>query len=144
MQTEVYNNIDTLIEMAGASTNVEDVSTELITLRRLINNKKSEITDLKSIMDHTRYFNASNELVDKNIEISLKNKITRLNRKVKEIADVIADITAKETKAHNEISDLKNKLEKNEAYVNILEEKANNSLSNEYYLNLLQEEKINV
>lgn len=144
MQTEVYNNIDTLIEMSGASTNVEEISTELITLRRQIRNKKSEIDDLKSIMDHSRYFNASNELVDKNIEISLKNKIARLSRKLKEIEEVVKDISSNEEKVHNEISALKAKLSKNENYVSILEAKANSSLANEYYINLLKEEKDNV
>lgn len=144
MQTEVYNNIDTLIEMSGSSTNVEEISTELISLRRLIKNKKSEIDDLKSIMDHSRYFNASNELVDKNIEISLKNKIARLSRKLKEIEEVVKDISGNEEKVHNEISDLRAKLSKNEKYVSILEAKANSSLANEYYINLLKEEKDNV
>lgn len=144
MQTEVYNNIDTLIEMSGSSTNVEEISTELISLRRLIKNKKSEIDDLKSIMDHSRYFNASNELVDKNIEISLKNKIARLSRKLKEIEEVVKDISGNEEKVHNEISDLRAKLSKNENYVSILEAKANSSLANEYYINLLKEEKDNV
>ena len=82
MHTEVFSNIDTLIEMAGASLkNMDEVNAELISLKRQIRNKNNEIEDFKSLLTDSRYFNASNELVDKNIEISLKNKITRLDRK---------------------------------------------------------------
>ena len=71
MHTEVFNNIDTLINMANSPLNIDEINTELITLRKNIKTKQSEIEDLKSLMTDSRYFNASNELVDKNIEISL-------------------------------------------------------------------------
>ena len=59
MHTEVFNNIDTLISMADSPLNIDEINTELITLRRQINNKKNEIEDLKSLMTESRYFNAS-------------------------------------------------------------------------------------
>lgn len=144
MQTEVFNNIDTLIEMSGLSSNAEEINTELITLKRQIKNKNNEIEDLKSIMTDTRYFNASNELVDKNIEISLKNKISRLNRKLKNIENELEEINISEIKLHTEIKELKNKLDDNKKYVTVLEEKATNSTSNDYFKNLLKQEKDNV
>lgn len=144
MHTEVFNNIDTLIEMAGASSNIDEKNAELITLKRQIRNKANEIEDLKSIISDARYFNASNELVDKNIEISLKNKIGRLTRKLKEVEEKITEISVKESTLHDEIKTLKKKLAKNEKYVGVLEEKASTSSANEYYQNLLKEEKENV
>ena len=49
MHTEVFNNIDTLINMANSPLNIDEINTELITLRKNIKTKQSEIEDLKSL-----------------------------------------------------------------------------------------------
>ena len=145
MHTEVFNNIDTLIEMAGASLkNMDEVNAELITLKRQIRNKNNEIEDFKSIINDARYFNASNELVDKNIEISLKNKITRLKRKIKDIDNNGKVLTTNEEALHEEIKDLKNKIAKNEKYVKVLEVKTNSNTDNNYYISMLDTERNNI
>lgn len=144
MHTEVFNNIDTLINMASSQLNIDEINSELITLRKQIKNKKNEIEDLESLISDARYFNASNELVDKNIEISLKNKITRFNKKLKGIKTSISEISQNEKKLHEDIIDLKNKLNKNEDYVNIIKAKVENNKNNKYYTNLLKKEQENV
>lgn len=144
MHTEVFNNIDTLINMANSTLSIDEINMELIPLKRQINNKRSEIEDLKGLMNETRYFNASNELVDKNIEISLKNKISRLNRKIKDIKNHLAEIKSNEKSLHANITKLKEQLSKNEAYVKTLTIKANNSENNNYYQELLKKEEENV
>lgn len=143
MHTQVFNNIDLLVEMAGSKNNIDEISTELITLQRTIRNKKEQLEDLKSMINDARYFNASNELVDKNIEISLKNKITRLERKIKEIKTEHETLNEKEQALHEEISFLKTKLSKNENYVSILTTKSNDSINN-FYKSILKEESENV
>ena len=95
-------------------------------------------------MTDSRYFNASNELVDKNIEISLKNKITRLNRKAKNIRNDIEEISRNEFKLHEEIKKLKEKLSNNTEYINVLKIKVENTKNNKYYSNLLKKEEENV
>lgn len=145
MHTEVFNNIDTLIEMAGASLkNMDEVNAELITLKRQIRNKNNEIEDFKSLLTDSRYFNASNELVDKNIEISLKNKIARLKRKIKEIENNEKDLISNEETLHAEIKDLKKKIAKNEKYISVLEVKISSNADNEYYNNMLDTENNNI
>lgn len=142
MNTEVFNNIDLLIEMAGSTSNIDEINTELIALKRNIKSKKEEIEDLKSMISDARYFNASNELVDKNIEISLKNKIARLNRKIKEIKNTISKVSEEEEKQHEEITSLKDKLEENKKYILILDKKLEEE-SNPFYMDLLKKEKSN-
>ena len=117
MQREVFYNIDLLIEMSGNTKSIDDLNTELITLKNNIKNKQEQIEDLKSIMTDARYFNASNELVDKNIEISLKNKLTRLKRKLKEMENNSTKIKEREESLHNEIKSLKETLKKNKEYI---------------------------
>lgn len=144
MHTEVFNYIDTLIEMAGSTNkNIDEVQADLITLKRQIRNKKNEIEDFKSIINDARYFNASNELVDKNIEVSLKNKINRLKRKIKDIEVTIKDLTTNEEVLHKEIKDLKNKLSKDEEYAQIIRVKAKTN-NNAYYQKMLDNENNNV
>lgn len=144
MHTEVFNNIDILINMASSTLSIDEINMELISLRRQIKNKRNEMEDLKSLMTETRYFNASNELVDKNIEISLKNKISRLNRNIKDINNHITDVKSREKSLHNDITDLKRRLKKNETYVKTLSIKADNSENNTYYKELLGKETSNV
>ncbi len=144
MHTEIFNNIDILMSMANSSLNIDEINTELITLGKNIKNKRNEIEDLKSLMTDSRYFNASNELVDKNIEISLKNKINRLNRKIKIIKETLEEIKSREKRVHEDIDSLKNKLSLNEDYINTLEHKVKSSTTNNYYSSLLEKEKENM
>ena len=143
MQREVFYNIDLLIEMSGNTKSIDDLNTELITLKNNIKNKQEQIEDLKSIMTDARYFNASNELVDKNIEISLKNKLTRLKRKLKEMENNSTKIKEREESLHNEIKSLKETLKKNKEYILVLEEKSKTANVNNYYKELLQKENKN-
>lgn len=144
MHTEVFNNIDILMNMANSPLNVEEINMELASLKRQIKNKQNEIDDLKSLMTESRYFNASNELVDKNIEISLKNKITRLNRRIKEIKFSLEESKNNEKNLHTEISTLKEKLAKNENYLETLRVKSKSATNNNYYQNLLDKEQKSV
>jgi len=145
MHTEVFSNIDTLIEMAGASLkNMDEVNAELISLKRQIRNKNNEIEDFKILLTDSRYFNASNELVDKNIEISLKNKITRLKRKIKDIDNSGKTLATNEESLHEEIKELKKKISRNEKYIKVLEVKRTNNEGNDYYINMLSLEANNI
>lgn len=139
MHTEVFNNIDTLIDMANSSLSIDEITAELTSLKKQIKRKENDIEDLKTIMTESRYFNASNELVDKNIEISLKNKITRLNRKQKDLKKDLDEVKNQERTLHNEITSLQEKFANDEKYVASIKTKTENSNANEYYKKLLSQ-----
>ena len=151
MHTEIFSNIDLLVSMAGSSLNVGDIEAELVTVNKEIQNKKQEIEDLKSMMNDARYFNASSELVDKNIEVSLKSKISRLNREIKDIESKLEEIKVDENKFYEDITALKEKINENEKYVSVLEAKIDTSSSNydsflkgeEAHLQKLKDELLN-
>ena len=124
MHTDIFSNIDLLIEMAGSSLNTLDIEGELKDINKEIQDKKAQIEDLKGMMNDTRYFNASSELVDKNIEVSLKSKISRLNRKIKDIQLKLNDVKKEEAKTHDDILTLKGRIEKNKEYNTLLESKS--------------------
>ena len=124
MHTDIFNNIDLLIEMAGSTINTLDIEGELRDINKEIQDKKAQIEDLKGMMNDTRYFNASSELVDKNIEVSLKSKISRLNRKIKDIQLKLNEVKKEEAKIHDDILTLKGRIEKNKEYNTLLESKS--------------------
>ena len=143
MHTEIFNNIDLLVEMAGSELNVDDINAELISLNKEIQDKKQRLEDLKGMMNDTRYFNASSELVDKNIEVSLKSKLTRLNRKIKDIEIKAGEVKKEESKLQIDIDSLKEKIEENKKYIAVIEGKAKTS-ENDYFQKILTSEKENV
>ena len=132
MHTEIFNNIDLLIEMAGSTLDVQDIESDLTQINKEIQDKKQRLEDLKGMMNDTRYFNASNELVDKNIEVSLKSKITRLNRKIKEVGLQLNSIQSEEEKLSKDIDFLQEKIEENRKYINMLDAKVQNDKSDAY------------
>lgn len=144
MQTEVFNNIDTLIQMSNESQSIDEINMELETIKRAIRNKENAIEDLKGLMNEARYFNASNELVDKNIEISLKNKITRLTRKIKDLKSEIEETKTTTEKTNQDIKVMKERLHKNKSYFDMLKNKITTTRENKFYLELLSKEEENI
>ena len=132
MHTEIFNNIDLLIEMAGSTLDVQDIESDLTQINKEIQDKKQRLEDLKGMMNDTRYFNASNELVDKNIEVSLKSKLTRLNRKIKEVGLKLNSIQSEEEKLRKDIDSLQEKIEENRKYIGVLDTKIENDKSDNY------------
>lgn len=140
MTTDVFENIDILLMMADSKLNIDEASTELMSLTKQIASKKSELEDLKTLMTDTRYFNASNELVDKNIEISIKNKLNHLNSRLKELSLNLEEIKKEESEMHEDITNIKNSLSSNEEYLTTLEIKTKNTNNNDYYKSLFAKE----
>ena len=118
--------------MAGSTLDVQDIESDLTQINKEIQDKKQRLEDLKGMMNDTRYFNASNELVDKNIEVSLKSKITRLNRKIKEVGLQLNSIQSEEEKLSKDIDFLQEKIEENRKYINMLDAKVQNDKSDAY------------
>ena len=79
-----------------------------------------------------------------NIEISLKNKITRLKRKIKDIDNSGKTLATNEESLHEEIKELKKKISRNEKYIKVLEVKKTNNEGNDYYINMLNLEANNI
>ena len=137
MHTEVFDNIDLLVNMADSELNIDEANTELINVNNLIEQKKKDILDLKSLIDDSRYINEANKLVDKNIEISLKNKINRLNRKLKELNNSNLDIKNKEKTIYQDITNLKELINNSNEYISTLNIDSNIGIHNI----ILKEEK---
>ena len=94
-KSDVFNKIDTLVAMARSKNVAEDLVLELDTLEKKIQASKVKLLDLNESMTEDKYFDASSEIVDRNIEIGLTKKIKKLKLKVKELASKLEEQNAK-------------------------------------------------
>ena len=141
MYTDIFNNIDILVAMAGSNLSASEIEAELIQINKEIQDKKQVIEELKSMMNDHRYFNASNELVDKNIELSLKSKLGRLNSKLKGLKIKLDTARVDKNMLDRDITVLKEKIEENEKYIEQLKTKTNEKKNDNLAQILNQEEK---
>ena len=131
MQRDIIELIDTLVKMAGSTSNYETLSAELDEIKKSISKKETELQDLKESMVDDKYFDASGEVVDRNIEISLTKKIKRLNRMAEDIKNEMNRTKEEEAKLHDDIKHLKSELAASSKYIDVIEERIHNTNSDE-------------
>ena len=131
MQRDIIELIDTLVKMAGSTSSFDSLTAELDEIKKLISKKEIDLQDLKESMVDEKYFDASGEVVDRNIEISLNKKIKRLNKIAEEIKTEMQGATTLESSLHDGIKDLKSELDSSSKYIDVIEERIDNTASNE-------------
>jgi len=131
VQRDIVELIDTLVKMAGSSSSYETLSTELDEIKKTISKKENELQDLKESMVDDKYFDASGEVVDRNIEISLTKKIKRFNKMVEETKEEMAFASGEENRLHADIKCLKSELDSSSNYIDVIEERISNTTSEE-------------
>lgn len=146
MQKELLNKIDTLIEMAKSTSNIDTLKAELENTEEEILRKKRDLEDLKVSMQDDKYVKASDKIIDENIKVSLELKIRKLEGNLKDLNEEKKISLKKESTIHKLLENLKNKKKKLENLIRIFMEKLNsldksNSESKTYYENLIQEQE---
>lgn len=99
-KSEIYSRIDTLVAMARSKSNIEDLENELVKLNKSIEAAKQELAEFTNTISNEKYFDASSEVVDRNIALGLTKKIKKLQETEKELK------TAKDQK-QTEVTSLK-------------------------------------
>ncbi len=140
MYTNVFDNIDLLVNMADSELNVDDVNTELITTNNAIKEKQNKISELENNMGDARYINEANKLVDRNIEMSLKNKINYLNNKLKDMDNANIEVKNREKAIYKDISHLKEQIKESNEYLNVLKKQGN---LGSFYADIVNKEESN-
>jgi len=131
VQRDIVELIDTLVKMAGSTSSYETLTAELEDIKKTISKKEIELQDLKESMIDDKYFDASGEVVDRNIEISLTKKIRRLNKMSEEIKSEMNTAKSDELRLHDEIKKLKDELKASASYIDVIEERIFNTNLNE-------------
>lgn len=131
MQNDIIAKIDALVKISDSSSNVSTMKVELRELECSIKEKKLELKELKSSISDDKYFDASGEIVDKNIEISLTKKIKSLKKSLAELEEQINKVSNEEAKYFNEVENLKKDIVENEEFLKVLNVKISTSKDGE-------------
>lgn len=138
MQTNIFSLIEELVSMSGSTSDFDALNSELSLLEIEIPKIKKEIKELTSSMTEDKYFDASQEIVDRNIELSVSKKLNKLEKefdelqqkqdelqaKEKEVTEIVESLNKKITSAKKTIEMINNRIESSS------EEKTKNVYSN--------------
>ncbi len=143
MQADILKKIDVLVEMAGASVNIDTLQAELKEIEKESSRLKNELSLLTNHVEN-KYFKSSDKLVDENIKVSLEAKIKKQNKSIKDLENQIATATKEEEDLHTSILYLKHELDSSNEYIDSLEDRINSLKEKEAkgnYKSVLEEEK---
>lgn len=137
MQTNIFDLIDLLVKMSGSKSNLDELKADLDDTIDLIEKKQKRIANLENEMNDDKYFDASSEIVDRNIEISLSKRIQK-HKKIKSGIDKDLDVVASEEKRlHDELEDIREEIDRANDYNNIIN---SNKSNQDTYLKMIGSE----
>lgn len=147
MQADILKKVDVLADMAGASPNVEQLKAEMKEISKEKEERIDTLTSLRESKEDEKYFRSSEKLLDENISASLEAKIKKQERSVRKLQKQIDETVVNETERHNQVSQLKEELQKSNSYIEILTSRiasVKDSSTSNYFKNLLAEENTKV
>ena len=141
MQNEVIAKIDSLLKISEPQSNIETLKVELREIECSIKEINLNIKELKSSMNDDKYFDASAEIVDKNIEISLAKKIKSIKKSLEELENQIEKQSILEQNLNDKIEKIKKEIVEQNSFIEILKEKiaSNFDFDKENFKTLLKE-----
>ena len=134
MQSNIFELIDLLVKMSGSKSNLDELKADLTDTEKEIEETQKKLDILEEEMDDDKYFDASSEIVDRNIKISLVKKIQKLNRIKSDVDQELEDIKSEELSLHNELEDLKIEINKANQYNDFINKMENPT---EAYTNMI-------
>ncbi len=144
MQNEIIAKIDALVKMSDSTSDISTLKVELREIECDIKEKKLEIKELKSSMNDDKYFDASGEIVDKNIEISLTHKIKLLKKTFVDIENQLNEVKEKENIVFNDIQNTKDNILDIEKFIEVLKAKIKSKKEKNNFEELLKENETKI
>jgi chromosome segregation ATPase len=146
MKEKLFILLDELVSMGCSTYTTESLNLEVTELNKKISALNSLIRATKENMDDSKYFDASSQMVDRNIEISLKKRIKSLNISIEQTEQNLEDALENERKSHNRINKLENDLKESEKLITTYQNKIASSKTStaKMYQDLLEIEEQNL
>lgn len=144
MQTNIFSLIEELVAMSGSSNSFETLDSELTIINSEIPRLKSELEELKLSINDDKYFDASQEILDRNIEISVSKKLSKLEKEYDDLKEKTDKLEKEEQKYFETIDSLKQKIIKTKKNLSLVDERITNSENDEtqtLYKSLFEEEE---
>lgn len=144
MQTNIFSLIDELISMCGNKEDYEVLNSELNLIEEEILNLKTKIDELSSSMTNEKYFDASGEIVDRNIELSVSKKLNKLEKNYDSTQLEQKIEKTQHDKTKNDADSLEKRVNKLKNTIELLNDKVNfssNSENTNVYFDILKDKE---
>ena len=92
MNSKIGELLDLYVRLSGEKYNISDMLHDIERYDKLIPQLTNKIDKLESSMDDDKYFDASSEIIDRNIEVSLERKLEYLKNRLKTLKSKNDDI----------------------------------------------------
>ena len=122
MQSNIFELIDLLVKMSGSNSNIDELKADLGDTDIKIEETQEELRRLEDEMSDDKYFDASNEIVDRNIKISLTKKIQKLTKIKNDIDRELEDVMAEENRLHIELENITEEISNANTYSSVINE----------------------
>ena len=120
MQSNIFDLIDLLVKMSGSNSNLDELKADLIDTETNIQEAEMDLNNLDEEMTDDKYFDASSEIVDRNIKISLVKKIKDLNRVKNDLGKELDNVKGDEVVLHNKLDEVRETISKANKYNNLI------------------------
>lgn len=122
MQSNIFELIDLLVKMSGSNSNIDELKADLGDTDIKIEETQEELRRLEDEMSDDKYFDASNEIVDRNIKISLTKKIQKLTKIKNDIDRELEDVMEEENRLHIELENITEEISNANTYSSVINE----------------------
>lgn len=127
MQTNIFSLIDELVKMSGSNNDFDTIESEIAVIDTEIPQIKADLEELSSSISDEKYFDASQEILDRNIEISVSKKLSKLEIEYDILKEKLVSLEKEEQKAFEGIDSLKQKIIRIKRNLSLIDERVNNS-----------------
>lgn len=110
MQSNIFELIDLLVKMSSSTSNIDELKADLDDTLNNISITEDKLKYLEADMSDEKYFDASSEIVDRNIKISLVKKIQKLNKIKSDLEKELDQIKEEEVNTHTKLDDIKEEI----------------------------------
>ena len=121
MNAKINEILNLFINISGEKYNISELLDELDRIDKRIPELNDKIAKLKAGMTEDKYFDASSEIIDRNIEISLQKKLDHLYNRLKVLKDQNEVLLNKHRIEEERFSNLNKNLESCQSFVHDLQ-----------------------
>lgn len=123
MMMELQKKIELLLEMAGSTSNYEELMEELGDLEKEIEEKKSQVKEVKKSMKDSKYTKENDRIIDENIKIGLESKKQVYQQEYDTVSKKIQKSSAEEEELHQSIQFTQSRIQSLQSLIETLQNK---------------------
>ena len=120
MNTKIIELLNVFSKMSGESESATKLNDELNKINELIPKLNDKLNNIKATINDDKYFDASSEIIDRNLELSLKKKLGILRDELKKLEDKNNASAVKSSEKEFKYKELHENMEACQRFINLL------------------------